>query len=44
MGCDSCNVGTSGGTIVNEQPVYRDGGTTIQNTPNLAPGPAAIGR
>jgi hypothetical protein len=37
-GCNS----TSGGVIINQQP-YRDGGT-IQNTPNLAPGPAAIGR
>lgn len=42
-GCDSCcNGSTSGGVIVNEQPAYRDSGT-IQNTPNLAPGPAAIG-
>lgn len=39
-----CNSTSSGGVIVNEQPTYRDGGTTIQNTPNLAPGPAAIGR
>jgi hypothetical protein len=40
---DACCGTTSGGVIMNSQPVYRDG-ATIPGTPNLAPGPAAIGR